>query len=564
VSPYGELGMPRIAVDLTPLRPGGENGGAKVLVLELLSEFARLTHEYDFLLLTAGWNDQELAVLEGPRVTRLCVLPGEGVTGEGATVGNEGLLDVVAQFVRRALLPRIAARLRRRAVKLAGRLPRPFASLIAGKNAGALLRERGVSLLFCPFTAPTYAEPAVKVVAVVHDLQHRAYPQFFDPQELAHRDVVLQQVNFWADAVVCVSQYTRQALLASVDVELERTCTVHNCVHGRLSQIKPAPNALSELQIDKRPYIFYPANFWPHKNHRMLLTAYGIAVRRSPETSPDLVLTGAPGPQEEELRRAAASMGLEDRVHFLGYVADEALASVFQRCESVIIPSLYEGFGIPVLEAFTFSKPVLCSNVSSLPEVAGDAALYFDPRRPPEIVSAIERITTDKEFAARLVTRGHRRLADFGDTRHMAEEYLDVFRRAEQGSRLFTQRLHGVYADGWTGDRLTVSHGTGPARRHLEAVFNAPEHLSHDRLWVVVSGGKGEAETHVIKRGQATTITRPLGKDAGFVEFLIEPTFQPSAQGDSDDARTLGCLCRGCWLVSQDKRESLIWCRERA
>ena len=551
--------MPRIAVDLTPLHPGGENGGAKVLVLELLSEFARLTDEYDFLLLTADWNHQELADLEGPNVTRLCALPADGERGEETGRGIGDLVHAVSRRALHRLPPQVAVPLRQRAVQLAQRLPRTLGPMVSALHGPRLLRNHGVSLLFCPFTAPTYAEPTVRVVSVVHDLQHRAYPQFFDPQELAHRDVVLQQVNFWADAVVCVSEYTRQALLASVDVELERTCTVHNCVHGRLSQIKPTANALSELQIDKRPYIFYPANFWPHKNHRMLLTAYGIAVRRSPEICPDLVLTGAPGPEEEELRRAAASMGLGDRVHFLGYVADKALASVFQRCESVIIPSLYEGFGIPILEAFTFSKPVLCSNVTSLPEVAGDAALYFDPRRPSEIVSAIGRVTTDKEFAARLVTRGRRRLGEFGDSRHTAEQYLAVFRQlTTTGSRRVGEGLRGVYPDGWTGSRVTVLHGAGAKPRHLEVVFEAPGHLPHDLLWVVVSDGTGESETQVIRRGQSVTVTRHLSRDTGFVEFVIDPTFQPSAQGDSDDARMLGCLCRGCWMVSEHKRESLI------
>jgi hypothetical protein len=320
----------------------------------------------------------------------------------------------------------------------------------------------------------------------------------------------------------------------------------------------PTPDVLRGLRIDARPYMFYPANFWPHKNHRMLLTAYGIAVHGSPEAVPDLVFTGAPGQQQEELRRVADTMGLGAQVHFLGYLSDGELASVFHHCEFVILPSLYEGFGIPVLEAFTFSKPVLCSNVTSLPEVAGDAALYFDPRRPREIVDAINRVTTDSELAERLVQAGHRRLAEFGDSRHVAEQYLAVFQHVITDYRRVSNGLRGVYPDGWTADRVTILHGAGPRPRQLEAVFEAPQHLPHERLLVVVSDSRGQTETHVIRRGQSTTITRPLDMDNGFVEFLIEPTFQPSAQGDSDDARTLGCLCRGCWMVSEHKRESLI------
>jgi hypothetical protein len=290
----------------------------------------------------------------------------------------------------------------------------------------------------------------------------------------------------------------------------------------------------------------------------MLLTAYGITVHRIPETVPDLVFTGASGEQEQQLRSVVERMGLATRTHFLGYVTDQELASIFQHCAFVIIPSLYEGFGIPVLEAFTFSKPVLCSNVTSLPEVAGDAALYFDPGRPAEIVSAIERIASDDTLAASLVRAGSRRLAEFGDSRQTAERYLGIFRQVMTGARRLSKGVRGVYPDGWTGSRVTVVHGGGAMSSHLEAVFEAPRHLPHERLWIVVSGGKGEAETHVMKRGQSATVTRCLDRDSGFVEFLIEPTFQPSVQSNSDDARRLGCLCRGCWMVSEHKRKSLI------
>ena len=166
--------MPRIAVDLTPLRPGGENGGAKVLVLELLSEFVRLTPEYDFLLLTADWNHEELADLEGPKVTRLCVLSADGARGEGAAGGVGQLLHAVSRGALRRLPLHDAMPLRRRAVQLARRLPRLLGPVLTGMHGPPLLRKHGVALLFCPFTAPTYAEPTIRVVSVVHDLQHRA------------------------------------------------------------------------------------------------------------------------------------------------------------------------------------------------------------------------------------------------------------------------------------------------------------------------------------------------------------------------------------------------------
>jgi glycosyltransferase involved in cell wall biosynthesis len=550
--------MTRIAVDLTPLLPGGENGGAKLLVLELLSQFLRLTDEYDFLLLTADWNHEELAHLEGPQISRLLVLAQDGQPAAETSGAARQVLQPILRHALQRLPPRAAMALRHRAVRVARALPGTLGPAISRLHTQSLLRQHGVSLLFCPFTAPTYAEPTVRVVSVLHDLQHRAYPQFFEPHEVAHRDEVLQQVQFWADAVICVSEHTRRALLDSVGLETGRAWTVHNCIHGRLRQVAPDPEALGRSEIESRPYMFYPANFWPHKNHHVLLTAYGIAVHRNPDNVPDLVFTGAPGEQECQLRRAVDKMGLGARTHFLGYISDGELASAFQHCAFVIIPSLYEGFGIPVLEAFTFSKPVLCSNATSLPEVAGDAALYFDPWRPSEIAHAIHRVTVDGGLVKQLVQAGHRRLAQFGDSRRTAEQYLQVFRNVLAEPQQAGEGLSGVYSDAWTGDRVMILHKSGREPRYLRAVLEAPPHLPHDRLWVVVTDGQGGTETHMLRRGDQMTVTHLLANDNGFIELLFDPTFQPSAQGDSEDTRTLACLWRGSWIVSQDGRETPI------
>ena len=120
-------------------------------------------------------------------------------------------------------------------------------------------------------------------------------------------------------------------------------------------------------------------------------------------------------------------MGLADRVLFPGFLSADEFAALYASCRALIFPSLYEGFGMPVLEAMNFGKPVLCSNVTSLPEVAGDAALYFDPRKPDDILRAIEKILWDPEFGKALVAQGRRRVEEFNNSERMAEEYLDVF-----------------------------------------------------------------------------------------------------------------------------------------
>jgi glycosyltransferase involved in cell wall biosynthesis len=153
-------------------------------------------------------------------------------------------------------------------------------------------------------------------------------------------------------------------------------------------------------------------------------------VARHPQSDLRLVCPGALDAPLESIRTATVRMGLEKRVHFPGFMPDSELAALFQLCRSVLFPSLYEGFGMPVLEAMAFGKVVLCSNVTSLPEIAGDAALFFDPRKPAEIVNAICQLESDSALAARLVERGYQRVRNFGDSTKMAQQYLQVFREA--------------------------------------------------------------------------------------------------------------------------------------
>jgi glycosyltransferase involved in cell wall biosynthesis len=126
-----------------------------------------------------------------------------------------------------------------------------------------------------------------------------------------------------------------------------------------------------------------------------------------------LVLVGAPTAHEDELRALAEQLGVAGRVRFPGWLADAELERLYALSQLFVLPSLIEGFGIPVLEAMAHGVPVACSNVSALPEVAGDAALLFDPERQEEVTGAIRRLLDDRALAERLVARGHKRVASF-------------------------------------------------------------------------------------------------------------------------------------------------------
>ena len=168
----------------------------------------------------------------------------------------------------------------------------------------------------------------------------------------------------------------------------------------------------------------------------MLFTAFAMYHSRHPASCLKLLCTGSPDARMETLREAARRMGMEKWIVLPGYLSEEEFSALLSSCRALIFPSLYEGFGMPVLEAMSFGKPVLCSNVTSLPEVAAGAALYFDPRNPEAIQTAIARIINEPELTARLVESGNQRVVSFGKPRQMALEYLDVFRSVLENRQL--------------------------------------------------------------------------------------------------------------------------------
>jgi glycosyltransferase involved in cell wall biosynthesis len=557
---------------MTPVLPGGENGGAKIFTIELLRLFQNASPANRFLLLTARWNHEELAFLEGPNMKRLCVLTGKKPVPKQPTARYPGFLrrglGRIGQYVKRGF----------------------HTSFVPGR----LLGSRGVDLLFCPFTAPTYAESGIPTVSVIYDLQHRDLPHFFSPYEIGARNRFMHEVSQRADHVICISEHVRQAVLKHLKTNPETTHTVYVCIQSRL--LTPNQGSIdadrSDLGIGLSPYIFYPANFWPHKNHRMLLTAYGMFLSRNPDNKLDLVFTGALEGLEKELKRAVEQMGLKERVHFLGFLPQEKLETVWFGCEFLIFPSLYEGFGIPVLEAMSIGKPVLCSNSTSLPEVAGKAALYFDPRKPgdivsclergkpvlcsnstslPEvagkaalyfdprkpgdIVSCLERVVKDPSLRKNLANRGYVRAARF-TPENMTRKYLEIFTSALEKVSPISDGVTGVFQDGWIGNEMIITYGQGPKNRALELGISAPPWLPAGRVKLTLRDDYKTLQQLSIRRGTEITIDQPLPQEQGRFTLTVAPTFRPKT---GDDDRALGVKCQGCWLIHPDQeRTSLV------
>jgi glycosyltransferase involved in cell wall biosynthesis len=164
------------------------------------------------------------------------------------------------------------------------------------------------------------------------------------------------------------------------------------------------------LQLPER-FIYYPAQTWPHKNHRGLFRALGL-LRRSGLAVP-LVCSGHPNEHQRATTRAARDAGVADLVTFAGFLPPLDVMALYRLARAIVFPSLYEGWGLPILEAFRANLPVACSSVTSLPELVGDAALVFDPHDERAIADAVHAVWADDARREILAERGRRRAECF-------------------------------------------------------------------------------------------------------------------------------------------------------
>jgi glycosyltransferase involved in cell wall biosynthesis len=233
--------------------------------------------------------------------------------------------------------------------------------------------------------------PAVRKACFVHDLQHLAFPEFFPAPERWHRDVALTRATQYADWLFTISEFTRSDLVKHYPEAAQRTLVVSS--GAALPRKAPIQEAGS--------YILYPANFWPHKNHEKLLAAFALLGRKHPSLR--LILTGDGSMASKTLKEELVKMA--PAVSVTAYVSDEELDRLMIGAKCLVFPSLFEGFGIPVVEAMVRGIPVACSNTTSLPEVGGDLACYFDPCDAASIADAVSKaiaLRNDAAFCSQL------------------------------------------------------------------------------------------------------------------------------------------------------------------
>jgi glycosyltransferase involved in cell wall biosynthesis len=283
------------------------------------------------------------------------------------------------------------------------------------------------------YHAPHYVLPAAvscSSVVTIHDCIHLMFPQYL-PNRLAY---AYARAQMWiaahrSDCILTVSDASKRDILHLFNIPAEKIVVVYNAIDAHFSLTPPAEavaRVRERYQLNHR-FVLYVGNIKPHKNLVRLIEAFD-ELRAGDLEDVKLLIIGDEISKLPALRRAVHRHKLHKHVRFLGYVPDDQLAVLYRLAAVFVFPSLYEGFGLPPLEAMASGTPVVTSNVSSLPEVVGDAAVLVDPHDVDSIVAGLRSVLTDPVRAEEMRRKGLERAREFSWERSVAKT-LEVYKR---------------------------------------------------------------------------------------------------------------------------------------
>lgn len=290
-----------------------------------------------------------------------------------------------------------------------------------------LLRDLGADLYHHPqYDLPL--RPGVPAVITAHDLKYIFQPEFLAGRSRLKRLYIRRSLISSVrrcKRVIAVSENTRRDLVGLTLDAKNKTTVIHHGV-AEVGDVEPFNGSFGAALPPR--YILMVGTRRPHKNIEGMVRALAI-LRQKKQIEVDLVVAGKGYADYDAPERIAAELGLAEHVHFLGFVAEEHLPALYAAAVLVALPSLYEGFGLPVLEALAHGRPVLGSQATSIPEVLGDAGALIDPHDPEDIAAKAAEILTNDSLATEFSARARTRARAFTWT-SVAEKTLAVYREA--------------------------------------------------------------------------------------------------------------------------------------
>lgn len=274
-------------------------------------------------------------------------------------------------------------------------------------------------ILFCPSNiAPIFLPKKIKLVITIHDVRFKVFPETFSKATISYYNFIYRVVTKRANAVITVSEFSKAEILKYFPELENKIYVIYNGVNH---------NKFRPLNLPRKKQILFIGAIAKHKNISVILEAFQKVINKIPHK---IVIAGSKDsgmPSDENINKILSTIP-PDRIEFTGKISDEDLIRLYNTSDFFIFPSIYEGFGLPLLEAMACGCPIIASKASSIPEVCGDSAIYFDPYSSEELSTRILEMANNEALKNELAQKGIRRAKEFS-WRKASDMHIEVFKK---------------------------------------------------------------------------------------------------------------------------------------
>ncbi|MFN0101027.1 MAG: glycosyltransferase [Bryobacteraceae bacterium] len=355
------------------------------------------------------------------------------------------------------------------------------------------LQAGSFDVFFCPLLVLEPLVVGLPSAVMMPDVQHEFFPEFFEQQVLQWRRQTYGPSALNADVLFTLSEHAEATIVEKFRIDPEKIVVIHLDADPEFR--KPLPDrpsrAFQDLKLPAK-YLYFPANFWPHKNHGNVVRALQIAIERGEDLH--LVLSGSPA-GGEKLQEEVKRLGLRDRVHFKGYLDKRIIPEVYRNSMALLFATKFEGFGIPLLEAFYCGTPAITSHSGSCVEVAGEAAVPVDPLSSESIAEGILQVARDPALRQRLIARGAERVKQFSWQRAVSLTERAFQKIASPSYR----RPSRISVEEWP--RIGIVTPTYNMAEFLEETIVSVLSQDYPSLdYIVMDGGSKDGTTEILRK----------------------------------------------------------------